>query len=107
MNIKNLFKISIASIAMMTLFSGCFGGNNLQPFGAEMGKKNLPIGGPLRIPYTNVINYFGYADANMKPDAIVKGKKFNYIYVWIPAAAPELGVRMISPVLNQTPKDSA
>ncbi len=30
-------------------------------------------------------------------DAIVDGKKFTYIYVWIPAVAPELGVRMMSP----------
>jgi len=28
----------------------------------------------------------------------VDGKKFYYIYVWVPAVAPEIGVRMLSPV---------
>ena len=30
-------------------------------------------------------------------DEIKDGKKFYYIYVWIPVVAPEIGVRMMSP----------
>lgn len=42
------------------------------------------------------------------PDEVKNGKKMYYIYVWIPVAAPEIGVRMISPVpdsVKPTDKD--
>ena len=50
------------------------------------------------LPYANSTNYFGYIDKDAKPDAQIKGKDAYYIYVWVPAALDELGVRMISPV---------
>ncbi|MDI4651768.1 MULTISPECIES: LipL32 family surface lipoprotein [Pseudoalteromonas] len=49
-------------------------------------------------PYANTVNYFGYIDKTVAPDANVNGKKAYYLYVWVPAAIDELGVRMISPV---------
>lgn len=51
----------------------------------------------IKVPYTEVISFLDYAEKGSE-DAIVEGKKFNYIYVWVPAVAPELGVRMMSPV---------
>lgn len=49
-------------------------------------------------PYANSVNYFGYIDKSSAPDEKIKGKSAYYIYVWVPAALDELGVRMISPV---------
>ncbi len=56
----------------------------------QMGPKTV------KVPYTDVVSYFGYA-APGNEDEVKEGKKFYYIYVWIPAVAPELGVRMMSP----------
>ena len=69
----------------------------LDKFGADMGKKSV-MGKEVRVPYTDVVSYYGYIKPGLKPDEEKGGKKYYYIYVWIPAAAPEIGVRMISPV---------
>jgi hypothetical protein len=61
-----------------------------------MGAKSV-AGKSIRVPYTSVTSYYGYAKPGATPDAMVDGHKTWYIYVWIPAVAPELGVRMISP----------
>lgn len=52
----------------------------------------------VRAPYAANTNYFGYIDKKSKADAVIKGKNAFYLYAWIPAAADEIGVRMISPV---------
>lgn len=54
--------------------------------------------GPItkKIPYTSVTSYLGYASSGTE-DEIKDGKKFYYLYVWIPLVAPEIGVRMVSP----------
>ena len=52
----------------------------------------------VRAPYVENTNYFGYIDKNAKADAMIKGKNAFFLYVWVPAAADEIGVRMISPV---------
>jgi hypothetical protein len=52
----------------------------------------------VRAPYLENINYFGYVSKNAKADAVIKGKNAFFLYVWVPAAADEIGVRMISPV---------
>lgn len=69
----------------------------LDKFGADMGKK-VVMNKDVRIPYTDVLSYFGYIKPGAAPDEVRGGKKYYYLYIWIPAAAPELGVRMISPV---------
>jgi hypothetical protein len=69
----------------------------LDKFGAEMGKKSV-MGKEVRVPYTDVTSYYGYIQPGSKPDEEREGKKYYYLYVWVPAAAPELGVRMVSPV---------
>ena len=50
------------------------------------------------VPYANSVEYFGYIDKDSKPDAKINGKDTYYLYVWVPGALDELGVRMISPV---------
>ena len=52
----------------------------------------------VRAPYIESQNYFGYIDKNAKADAVIKGKNAFFLYIWVPAAADEIGVRMISPV---------
>jgi len=66
-------------------------------FGADLGMKTV-MGKEIRVPYTDVNNYFGFIEPGAKPDEEKGGKKYYYVYIWIPAAAPEIGVRMISPV---------
>ena len=71
----------------------------LPQFGAEFGKKSNPIPGmaDIRIPYTEMISYYGYIKPGTAPDATVDGKKMYFLYVWIPIVAPEIGIRMVSP----------
>jgi len=69
----------------------------LDKFGADLAKKSV-MGKEIRIPYTDLISYYGYIKPGSAADEFVGGKKMYYIYVWIPVAAPEIGIRMISPV---------
>ena len=68
----------------------------MDKFGADLGKKSV-MGKEIRVPYTDIQSYFGYIKPGAAPDEVVGGKKMYYVYVWIPVAAPEIGVRMISP----------
>lgn len=78
----------------------------LEKFGAELGKKSV-MGKEIRIPYTDLTSYYGYIKPGSAPDEVKNGKKMYYIYVWIPIAAPEIGLRMISPVPDSAkPSDS-
>ncbi|MBL4560506.1 MAG: Lipl32 family lipoprotein [Labilibaculum sp.] len=67
----------------------------LGKFGSLTEKKIGPK--TIKVPYTDVVSYLGYA-AKDTEDEVIDGKKFYFIYLWIPAVAPELGVRMMSPV---------
>ncbi|MCF6130664.1 Lipl32 family lipoprotein [Flavobacterium wongokense] len=69
----------------------------LGSFGADLAKKSV-MGKEIRVPYTDMISYYGFIKPGSKPDEVKGGKKMYYIYVWVPVAAPEIGVRMISPV---------
>jgi len=69
----------------------------LDKFGADMAKKSV-MGKEIRVPYTDLITYYGYVKPGSTPDEVKDGKKYYYLYLWIPAAAPEIGVRMASPV---------
>jgi hypothetical protein len=78
----------------------------LDKFGADMGKKSV-MGKEIRVPYTDMSSYFGYIKPGAAPDEVKDGKKMYYVYVWIPLAAPEIGVRMISPAPDSVkPSDS-
>jgi len=86
-------------LVVLSVFTFCCVFNaeaqKLKKFGSSVEKKIGPK--TIKVPYTDVISYLGYASAGNE-DEIVDGKKFHYIYLWIPAVAPELGVRMLSPV---------
>lgn len=100
-NIKRLF-------AIMLVVAVCFSANaqKLKSFKMDFGKKSR-FGKEIRLPYTDVIEYFGYVKPGEPADEVKGGKKYYYIYVWIPAIAPEIGVRMVSPVTTLKPgKDS-
>lgn len=94
-------------LAMMICF-GTFtmaSAQKLDKFGADLAKKSV-MGKEIRVPYTDLTSYFGYIKPGSKPDEVKGGKKMYYIYVWIPVAAPEIGIRMISPAPeNVKPSD--
>lgn len=68
----------------------------LDKFGADLAKKSV-MGKEIRVPYTDMSSYFGYIKPGSAPDEVKGGKKMYYVYVWVPVAAPEIGIRMISP----------
>jgi hypothetical protein len=91
---KNLFK-TFGLIFIIALSANTLHAQKLGKFNSSNTKKVGPK--TVAIPYTDVVSYLGYA-AQGNEDEVKDGKKFYYIYVWIPAVAPELGVRMMSPV---------
>ncbi len=85
-------------IAIALLVIGSMGFVNAQKLGKFGGLTEKKIGPKtIKVPYTDMVSYLGYA-APGNEDETKEDKKFYYIYVWIPAVAPELGVRMMSPV---------
>ena len=101
---KNFKKASIAVALTATVAVGSSfiaGKSALPAFGSSTEKTVGPK--TIKVPYTDVISYFGYAEKDSE-DEIIDGKKFTFIYVWVPAVAPELGVRMMSPTKGITIK---
>ncbi|MBI5219556.1 MAG: hypothetical protein HY958_11550 [Bacteroidia bacterium] len=98
---KNIARI----VALMLVVAFCFNANaqKLKKFGMDFKKKHYPVIGDVRIPYTDVIDYFGYVKPGEPGDETKNGKKYYYLYVWIPVVAPEIGIRMVSPVTSLTP----
>lgn len=90
---KPIILLSVICLTVMLSLNGT--AQKLDKFGSSTEKTVGPK--TIRVPYTDVISYLGYA-ATGQEDEVKDGKKFYYIYVWIPLAAPELGVRMMSPV---------
>ena len=89
---KRLVKLTMA-ITIMCIFTNAQA-QKLDYFGSSVSQKIGPK--TIRAPYTDVVTYLGYAAVDTE-DEIKDGKKYYYIYMWIPVAAPELGVRMMSP----------
>jgi hypothetical protein len=87
-------------LAVSLFFIKGINAQKLPTFDADLGKKSV-FGQEIRIPYLDVISYFGYIKPGSTPDEERGGKKYYYLYLWIPAASPEIGIRMVSPV----PKD--
>lgn len=87
--------LTLTALLGALALTGC-SSTPLGNFGADMQKKQV-LGKTIRVPYSSVTNYFGYVKPGAPADEVKKGKKYSYIYVWIPAAAPEIGVRMASP----------
>ncbi|GAA4279154.1 Lipl32 family lipoprotein [Aquimarina mytili] len=96
-------RILILLSAFALIFSVDAQAQKLKKFGGLTEKKIGPK--TIKVPYTEVVSYMGYA-APGNEDEVKDGKKFYYIYVWIPAVAPELGVRMMSPVAGAKIKNA-
>ncbi len=77
------------------IFTVSTNAQKLKKFGSSIEKKIGPR--TIRVPYTDKTTYLGYA-APGNQDETKDGKKFYYLYLWVPAVAPELGIRMMSPV---------
>jgi len=89
-------KIARISMVVMALFMALgVSAQKLESFGSSIEKQVGPK--TIKVPYTDVISYLGYASPGTEDD-VKDNKKFYYIYIWVPAVAPELGVRMMSPV---------
>lgn len=91
MKVKNLLPLTILLLGSVATMNA----QKLKKFGSSVEKKIGPK--TIKVPYTDVISYLGYATPGSE-DEVKDNKKFYYIYVWVPLAAPELGVRMTSPV---------
>ena len=90
-------------LAAFGLLTPSLSAQKVKKFGSSVEKKIGPK--KVRVPYTDVISYLGYAEPGSE-DAIVENKKYTYLYVWIPAVAPELGVRMVSPADGKNIKNA-
>jgi hypothetical protein len=88
--------LAAVALAAVTTIGCAGGGGGLPTFGSDFGKKSTPMG-EIRIPYTELISYYGYVAPGAQPDAVVNGKNMFFVYVWIPIVAPEIGLRMCSP----------
>lgn len=92
---KKLFLITVILFFSLLFFHA--DAQKIGTFGSSVTESAGPV--TIHIPYHDVISYLGYVSEGTE-DEIRDGKKFYYLYVWIPAYAPELGVRMMSPANN-------
>jgi len=91
---KKNFLCTVSILIAILTITGCASSGGLGSFASTTKT------GPIAVPYTSVTSYYGYAKPGAAPDATIEGRKTWFIYIWVPAVAPELGVRMISPVPN-------
>jgi hypothetical protein len=90
-------------LCLLSSFSSDLLGQKVGKFGSSIQKKIGPK--KIRVLYTDIISYLGYAEPGSE-DAVVGDKKFTYLYLWIPAVAPEIGIRMVSPADGKKIKDA-
>jgi hypothetical protein len=93
----------ILTVLVVIVCASYMNAQKLDRFGSSITKSIGPK--TIRVPYTSVNSYLGYAAPNTE-DEVKDGKKFYYLYVWVPLVAPELGVRMLSPVGKNEDKDA-
>lgn len=86
---------------LILLFTGLFFVTNvfsqLGTFNSELLEKKI-LRKTIKLPYLEKNNYYGYINPDKSPDEIRGGKSYYYLYVWIPVAIPEIGIRMVSPI---------
>ena len=85
------------SMCGLTALLGATACASLPPFGSDLGKQQIQ-GEDVRPPYSSLASYFGFIMPGAEPDEVRDGKKMYYVYLWLPAVTPEMGVRMLSPV---------
>lgn len=90
-------KFSVVALMLTVAFMVSCGGGFYTLKSSRMGGV-----GPLaaRLPYTGLVNYFGFIDPAAKPDGMFKGKNAYYLYFWVPAAIDEVGIAMYSPATS-------
>ena len=98
--IKNMILLTAIAVVSTTTVNAQ---KKLGKFGGLTEKKIGPK--KIRVPYTDVVSYKGFVKPGNE-DEVKNGKKFYYLYVWVPAVAPELGVRMLSPIGKNSPKNA-
>ncbi|WP_339849357.1 LipL32 family surface lipoprotein [uncultured Dokdonia sp.] len=91
---KTLKNISLLALFLFAVGASNVNAQKLKAFGSSIEKKIGPV--TKRVPYLDVVSYLGHAAPGTENE-IKDGKKFYYIYLWVPAVAPELGLRMMSP----------
>ncbi|PCK06934.1 MAG: hypothetical protein COA42_16830 [Alteromonadaceae bacterium] len=96
---KLLKAISLGAIAFTLATGFGLGGNALK---SSKKVKKGPV--EISVPYAKYTKYFGYVDQNVKPEGKYKNKDAYYLYVWVPAAADEIGLSMISPAKGKAGK---
>ena len=79
--------------ACLLLASACA---HLDPFGADLGRVEHK-GKVVRAPYLTTLRHFDYLDGTADNRQTVDQKAMQVLFVWLPAAAGELGVRALSP----------
>jgi hypothetical protein len=89
---KTIKSLSLLIIFLLTI--GTIDAQKLNTFGSSIEIKAGPV--KKKVPYLDVISYLGHASPGTENE-VKDGKKFYYIYLWVPAVAPELGLRMMSP----------
>lgn len=91
--------ILIISTAILVSFAACIGGLPGLQSNFSVGEQDIPGVGVKKLfaPYSETVNYWGYIKPGQAADAVVNGKKSYFLFVWVPAAIVELGVRLISP----------
>lgn len=104
-----MLKKMILATSMVAMLAASTFAKGLPTFGAEMGMQTKQVGPKkvtVRVPYTDMTSYFGYVEPGQEPDAVIDGKKMFFLYIWVPAIVPEIGVRMASPATKlQKPGD--
>lgn len=96
-------KLILATIAIALTVTSVNAQKKLGKFGG-LTSKNLGFK-KIRVPYTDLTSYKGFVKPGNE-DEVKNGKKFYYLYLWVPAVAPEIGVRMVSPVGKNNPKNA-
>lgn len=91
MRTKILFLLSIIVLGTSTTLQA----QKLKKIKSTITKKIGPK--EINLPYTNITSYLEYVDGTNE-DEIAEDLKNYYVYIWIPVAANEIGVRMKSPV---------
>lgn len=91
-----MLKHAVVVVGCSLVAAGCASGG-LPAFGSNLGMQSA-MGQEVRPPYTSVVSYYGYVEPGAEPDEVRENKKMFYLYTWVPVVAPEIGVRMISPV---------
>ncbi|MDQ3262427.1 MAG: Lipl32 family lipoprotein [Myxococcota bacterium] len=81
-------KLGIAFLSsVLVVASGCAGAR-LSQFGATQ---------DAAAPYDGLVSYYGYIAPGTQPDETRQNRPVHYVYLWLPNAAPELGLRVVSP----------